>query len=264
MPSTTLTEPELLPAESGERRHPLLFVHGAWHGAWCWHDNFIPWFSARGWECHALDLRHHGGRGGPKSLRRTRIRHYVEDLTAAVADLPRPPVIVAHSMGALVAQRYLEGRSLPGAVLLGPVPLGGVWRATGRTVRRHPLKFLEATLRLDLRPIVDSPRMVRSLLVDADTDDAIVDSIVQRTQSESYLAFLDMLLVTRPRPPLVPTPVAIVIGDRDRLFSVTEATRLARAYGVEPMVIPGAAHDLMLGLRWERSAEAVLQAIEGF
>jgi pimeloyl-ACP methyl ester carboxylesterase len=167
-------------------------------------------------------------------------------------------------MGSLVTQRYLEERTLPGAVLLAPVPLGGVWRATGRTMRRHPLKFLQANLILDLRPAVDSPRTVRSVLVDPDTDDATVDSIVERGQGESYLAFLDMLFVTRPRPALVHTPVAIIIGDRDRLFSVREARKLAGAYGLEPTVIPDAAHLLVIGPRWKRAAEAVLEAIEDF
>jgi pimeloyl-ACP methyl ester carboxylesterase len=258
------THPQAVSSTDGSRRPPLLFVHGAWQGSWVWHDTFVPWFTAKGWECHTVDLRHHGGRGGPKSLRRSRIRDYVDDLAAAVSDLPRLPIIVALSMGSLVTQRFLEERTLPGAVLLAPVPLGGVWRATLRTMRRHPLKFLQANVILDLKPAVDSARTVRSLLVDHDTDDATVDSIVERGQGESYLAFLDMLFVTRPRPALVPTPVAIIIGDRDRLFSVKEARRLAGAYGVEATVLPGLAHLLVVGPRWERAAAATLEAVESF
>ena len=264
MPSTTLAEPETLPAEVDGARHPLLFVHGAWHGAWCWHDHFIPRFPARGWECHAVDLRHHGGRGGPGSLRRTRIRHYVDDLHEAVDALDRPPILVAHSMGGLVAQRLLERRALPGAVLLAPVPVGGVWRAAARVMRRHPLRFLWATAVLDLGPVVAGPRMAKAMLLDPDSDEPTVTAVADRLQGESYLAFLDMLVITRARPPLVRAPVALVTGDRDRIFSAKEIRRTAGAYGVEPTVIPGAAHDLMLGPRWEQAAEATLQAIERF
>ena len=28
---------------------PLLFVHGAWHGAWCW-ENFLSYFAEHGYE----------------------------------------------------------------------------------------------------------------------------------------------------------------------------------------------------------------------
>lgn len=249
--------------EAGSRRHPILFLHGAWHGAWCWEEHFMPWFAAQGFECHAFDLRHHGEAGGPGTLRRSRIRHYVDDLAEAISLVDRPPILVAHSMGGLVAQRYLERHELPGAVLMTPVPIGGVWRATGRTIRRHPLKFLQANLRLDLAPLVDTPRMARSLLYDPDIEDPTVDRLQPKLQGESYLAYLDMLFMTRPRPPLVQSPVAIVIGTEDRIFSVDEARRLAAAYGVEARIVDGAGHDLMVGPRWEETARAVIEAIEG-
>ena len=222
----------------------------------------MAWFAAQGFECHAFDFRHHGDAGGPRTLRRSRIRHYAEDLAEAVAAVDRPPILVAHSMGSLVAQRYLEAAEVPGAVLVAPIPIGGVWRATGRTMRRHPLKFLAANLRLDLAPLVDTPRMARSMLYDPDIDDETVARLQPMLQSESYSAYLDMLFVTRPRPPLVHSPVAIVMGTEDRLFSVREARRLADAYGVEPRIIDGAAHDLMLGPRWEQTATAILAEIE--
>lgn len=221
----------------------------------------MPWFAGRGWEVNALDFRHHGAAGGLGTLRRSRIRHYVEDLAEAVDTLDRPPILVAHSMGALVAQRYLENAVLPGAVLLATVPVGGVWRATGRTIRRHPLKFLEANLRLDLGPLVDTPRMARSMLYDPDIDEAEVARLQSMLQGESYLAYLDMLFVTRPRPPLVQTPVSFIVGDQDQIVSVRDTERTAGAYGVTPTVISGAGHELMIGSRWERSAEAVLAAV---
>ena len=31
---------------------PLLFVHGAWHGAWCWDEHFLDYFAANG--CRSL------------------------------------------------------------------------------------------------------------------------------------------------------------------------------------------------------------------
>ena len=224
----------------------------------------MAWFASHGFECHAFDLRHHGDAGGAGTLRRSRIRHYVEDLAEAVASVDRPPILVAHSMGSLVAQRYLETREAPGAVLLAPIPIGGVWRATGRTMRRHPLKFLHANVRLDLAPLVDTPRMARSMLYDPDIDEETVTGLQPKLQGESYLAYLDMLFVTRPRPQLVHSPVAIVIGTEDRLFSTKEAGRLAAAYGAESRLIEGAGHDLMVGPRWQQTARAALEAIDAF
>ena len=39
---------------------PLLFIHGGYVDARCWDAHFLPFFAARGYECHALDLGGHG------------------------------------------------------------------------------------------------------------------------------------------------------------------------------------------------------------
>lgn len=35
---------------------PLVFVHGSFHAAWCWAENWLPFFSQRGYDCYALSL----------------------------------------------------------------------------------------------------------------------------------------------------------------------------------------------------------------
>ena len=37
-------------ADPEHRTHaaPLLFVHGGFHGAWCW-EHYLPYFASRGW-----------------------------------------------------------------------------------------------------------------------------------------------------------------------------------------------------------------------
>ena len=49
---------------SRHREHPILFVHGICHGAWCWQPNFAPYFTDLGYDGHALSLRGHGGSAG--------------------------------------------------------------------------------------------------------------------------------------------------------------------------------------------------------
>ena len=33
----------------------------SYHGAWCWRENFMPYFSAAGYDCYAVSLRGQGG-----------------------------------------------------------------------------------------------------------------------------------------------------------------------------------------------------------
>lgn len=242
------------------RQHPVLFVHGAWHGAWCWEDRFLPFFAQAGYQAYAMDLRGHGDDQRP--LRRgTGIADYVADLEAAVRMLDRVPVVVGHSMGGLVVQRYLEGRRLPGAVLFATLPVSGAWGAALRVARRHPLAFLKANVTFRLRPVVETPRLARSLLFTDGMESDEVQRLWSRLGDETYRAFLDMLL-RRPKPTQVLTPVLVVAAGRDRLFSVAEERRTARAYGAEVVIVEGAGHDLMLDPLWEEAASAILEWLE--
>ena len=97
--------------KTGTRSTPLLFVHGAWHGAWCWAEYFLPYFAEHGYTSHALDLRGHGKSEGANRLRWTGITHYVSDVEHVVDQLDKAPVLIGHSMGGLVVQKYLESDS---------------------------------------------------------------------------------------------------------------------------------------------------------
>src|ERR1700722_19044822 len=104
---------------------PILFVHGAWHAAWCWDEFFLSYFAANGFEAHALSLRAHGASEGRTQLHRSRIRHYVEDVAAVAAGFSSAPILVGHSMGGFVVQKFLETQSSPAAFLLASIPPTG-------------------------------------------------------------------------------------------------------------------------------------------
>jgi pimeloyl-ACP methyl ester carboxylesterase len=48
---------------------PVLFVHGAWHGAWCWDEHFLDFFAEKGYRSLAVSLRGHGKSTAPKHIR---------------------------------------------------------------------------------------------------------------------------------------------------------------------------------------------------
>ena len=117
--------------EGNARTTPILFVHGMFHGAWCWEEHFLPFFAQRGYAAHALSLRGHAGSEGCERLRWTSLADYVSDLGQVVNQLPRPPVLVGHSMGGMITQKYLQSHQSPAAVLLASIsPIGLLsWRS---------------------------------------------------------------------------------------------------------------------------------------
>src|SRR5262245_13015859 len=90
-----------------EHPEPLLFVHGAWHAAWCW-EYFLDFFAERGYLALALSLRGHGGSATPKRLRGCSLADYVDDVESVAATLPAKPVVIGHSLDGFVVQKYLE------------------------------------------------------------------------------------------------------------------------------------------------------------
>src|SRR5512147_2140372 len=99
---------------------------------------------------HAVNLRGHGKSEGREKLRWTRIADYVEDVANVVRQLPSPPVLIGHSMGGFVIQKYLEDHTAPGAVLLSSPPPAGLLGTTLRIARRRPLAFAKVNFTLSL------------------------------------------------------------------------------------------------------------------
>jgi hypothetical protein len=113
-----------LPARP-RRAPPILFVHGAWHGAWCWEDHFLGYFAARGFAGYALNLRGRGASRGARDVRFCRVRDFVEDVAEAVEQIGALPILVGHSLGGFVVQKYLERHEAELGVLMASVPPNG-------------------------------------------------------------------------------------------------------------------------------------------
>ncbi|MBI2960558.1 MAG: alpha/beta fold hydrolase, partial [Betaproteobacteria bacterium] len=122
---------------------PLLFVHGAFAGAWCWSEHFMPYFAQAGFRCYAVSLRGHGASHGREGLALHSVANYADDLEEVIAHIGAAPVVIGHSMGGFVAQKYLERAALPGAVLLASVPPQGLLNASLNLALLRPKLFSE-------------------------------------------------------------------------------------------------------------------------
>lgn len=260
-------ELEVITREPDHRQFetPLLFVHGAWHGAWCWEEHFLPYFAEKGYQVHALSLRGHGQSEGRERLRWTRAKDYLADIHQVASQLATPPIIIGHSMGGYLVQKYLEAYPVTAVVLLAPVPAKGVLRTSLNVARRYPIRFLQLNLSLSLRPLVGTEAMAKELLFSADFPREKLQRYFSQLQDESYLGFLDMLFLNLPRPKKVKqTPMLVLGGSDDALFTVKEFQATAAAYGGECEIFSGMAHDMMLEGDWELVARRTAEWIEPF
>lgn len=244
-----------LPA-SGTSPTPLLFVHGAWGGAWSWDEYVLPYMAEHGYAAHALSLRGHAGSAG--RVFGARIRHYVQDVAQVAATLPAPPVLIGHSMGGYVVQKYLETHDAPAGVLVASAIPASNYRVALRILRKMPLALLWANLTFRLRPLVSTPERMRAHLFSADLAADRLASYHARLSAESMLAFLDMMGLDRVGTGRITTPLLVIGAGSDASFSRRDVERMARRYGTEAVIIPGVAHRIQLEDRWQVMADRVL------
>jgi len=239
---------------------PLLFIHGAYTAAWCWDEHFLDWFAQQGYFSYALSLSGHGGSRGRKQLDSFGINDYVDDVAEVVAALPAPPILIGHSMGGFVVQKYLERDDVPdnapGAVLMCTVPPQGLMASM------FGMLFQKPALMSDLNSLMGGGRVAVETLRDAlfaqPVDSQDLQRYLRLAQTESHRAIWDMTLFNLPHPSRIKQIPLLVLGaEFDHLTPASLAELTARTYGVEAEIFPGMGHGLMLEGDWQKVAERI-------
>lgn len=250
------------PATNSNGQPPLLFVHGAWHGAWCW-QRWMPYFADLGYDCWALSLRGHGESPDDRmGLRGPTLQDYVADVASVAATLPAPPIILGHSMGGAVTQLYLaksdDDHPVAGAVLLASVPPRGAIGVTLKLLRTEPGVMARVMAGRNMEILVSDKDRANELFLSATADEETRSLLNSELGPESYRAFVDMLALQLPKPAKArKRPVMVLGAADDSIFTPKEIASTASGYDTEPVMISDLAHDVMLDTRWETAAAAV-------
>lgn len=242
-------------------RPPLLFVHGAYTGAWCWDEHFLPFFAQHGYDAYAISLSGHGQSEGREALDSLRLADYVEDVFTTLNELPAPPVLIGHSMGGLVVQKVLERTAVPGAALLCAAPPHGIGPSALRMLLQRPaLLFTLNAILAGREPALDH---VREALFHQVLDEAELARYVRRCQPESMRAMWDMTAFDLPHTRRMHgVPLLILGAEYDQLIPPGEVEATGRALATPAEILPGFGHALMLEPDWERAAQRILEWLE--
>lgn len=236
-------------------RAPLLFVHGAFIGAWCWDEHFLQYFADRGYDAWAVDLRGHADHEQTEDL--ASIDDYVADVLLAVEQLEAPPVLIGHSMGAIVVQRALRRAKARAMALLAPVPPQGLLGSSFMLAASNPEIFNEINKIQIFDGLAGSPDLLRQAIFSRQLPPADVKRYLRRMRHESQRALFDLSWPQHFWIERTTIPVH-VIGAADDLFfppSLVEAT--AGLHGVAAEIVPDIAHALMLDANWEQTARGL-------
>ena len=236
--------------EVQQPRAALLVVHGLGEHSGRY-DRFAEAMTASGVSTYALDLRGHGLSEGRRG-HATRFHVLLQDVDRFVrevkglVDARLPTFLLGHSMGGLVALRYLEeyDTQFNGAIILAPwlgtsaaIPR---WKTTLAGVFTRLLPAVPISNGIDPKALSRDPDVVRAY----QEDPLVHDRITPRLFTEASSA---MGAVQR-RGDRIHTPLLVMVPDGDRVVDSQRTLAFARslpAGDVTIRVYPGHYHELL-------------------
>jgi len=236
-------------------------VHGAFCGGWVF-DRFREPFEREGHLVLAPDLPGHG-EGAVTGLSMSDYARAVGDLCASQA---RPPILIGHSLGGLVAQLAAIKAPVEALILLAP---SAPWGVPGATME----EAISAVSLYALGPFwamaVDPDySLAKRYLFDRLTRDERRAAFARMTAEsgralwETLNWWLDPMATTLVPERGVAAPVLAIAGGEDFIHPPATVKITAQRLGGEMRVVPAMSHWLMGEPGWEDVAATCLAWLE--
>lgn len=220
-------------------RPDVLLIHGTWCNGENW-GAFETALQTRGFNVHAPTLRHHGNpRTSPvwanaQRVGKTSLMDYVDDLIELIDSMATPPIIVGHSVGALIAQMVAARRPNNGAILLGPAPVAGMYRVSLSQILLWGRYLPQWLTGRPMYPVAWGPwvRWICNSLP-PETQESYYATLCAESGTayrEMIFWMLDSRRTTRVDPEAITSPVLVIAGSEDKCTIPASCRATARRY----------------------------------
>jgi non-heme chloroperoxidase len=226
-----------------------------------WTETFMPVLAEAGYPCYAVSLRGHGGSDGRDHIDWHSINDYVDDLVKVVSQMDEPPVLIGHSMGGFVVQKYLEHHQAAGVVLLCSVPPQGL------VASQFHLMFQKPHLFADLNSIMTGDcsdvTTLREALFAGEIDESMLNAWLNRMQAESHRALWDMSMFNLPNLQGMNRPPMLILGaEKDVLVPAFLVQTTAQTYGLHAHIFRDMGHAVTHEKEWPLVAATIGKWLE--
>jgi len=247
-----------LKALNKKHENPILFIHGLMHGAWCWQKFYMPYFQKAGYDVYAIDLSNHYENQKEKSLKFTTLGDYVNDVKEAIEHIGEECILIGHSMGGMIVQKFLVENTCHKVVLIAPNPPKGVISTVLKLALKHPLRFLIANIKMSLIPILGDKETAKWLFFGYTMDKEVFEESFAKLQDDSFFAFLGIVFpFLKKAQQKIET---LVIGAKDdNAISESAIVETADFHLGEYKFFDNMAHDMMLEKEWQKPADYIIE-----
>jgi pimeloyl-ACP methyl ester carboxylesterase len=245
------------------QKPPLLFIHGAFAGAWCWDEYFLPYFAKQGYPAYAVSLRGHGDSDGKTQLSLTTLKDFIDDVQSVAKQLDKPPILVGHSMGGMVVQKYIEKFPATAAILMNTVPPSGLTMSMFYMAMSSPFLLLQLGLVQGISPVFATPEMIKQALFSSEeVSDEILQKFTSHWHGEAQLAVTEMLNWKLPTSDIPDIPMLILGAGKDVFFPHSNTRITAHHYHADWYIFQNLAHAMMLENEWQSVADYMLKWLD--
>ncbi len=243
---------------------PIVMVHGAFCGGWAF-ERFRQPFEARGHAVTAPDLPGHETQGPRRPVAGQSMSDYARAVAAVIEAQHRPPLVVGHSLGGLVAQLAAARTRVAGLVLLAPsAPWGVAGSSAEEAVSAMSLYALGPFWSMAIDPSRGTARQYMLDKVPRDERRAIYARLTPesgRALFETLNWWLDPFMTTLVPAAGVAAPVLGFAGGEDAIHPAATVRTTVERLGGRLTVVPGASHWLAGEPGWEDIADQCLDWI---
>lgn len=240
------------------RNNHILLIHGTWCNGGNW-GAFATEMEKRGFTVHTPSYRYHGTPGAidvwgnAQKVAKVGLLDYVADLIELVETMDSPPIIIGHSVGALLAQLVAARCQTRGLVLLGPAPTAGMFSLYPSAVRLWARYLPQWIMGKPMYPV--SYGAWQKLVCNAVPED-ISASYYATLSAESGTAyrqmifwFLDPKHSSRMDYAAVKSPVLVIGGSEDKCTPPGMCRATARRYREQATYVElkGSDHMMTVG-----------------
>jgi pimeloyl-ACP methyl ester carboxylesterase len=265
--------------------NPLIFVHGSFHGSWCFEENFLSYFASIGFNSYAVGLRGTSDSPTKEGVSKIKIDDHVNDLadliTLLQTNVDVQPIVIGHSLGGMIVMKLLEVENirerLAGAVLLCSIPPTGNGQMSIRFLKRSISLFWKIFRGFVFKSATKDVSLCRDLFFDKSFSDNDIDQYMARMRNDSKVT-IDLADLNKKWPSTksgeqaawlidnsVKIPRRLVIGGKRDLIVDEEGVIETSLYmGCEKPIFLDTPHDLMLGQQgqWKTAANAISNWLE--
>lgn len=210
----------------------IIFLHGSMHGAWCW-NNFVNYLNVKGHRTFAIDFKW-------ENSKEIEIKDYIDILDSTVKKCNNKVVLVAHSMGSLVALNYAKFNSnkVYKIILISPLPIKNV---------------LTSMMFIGIKMLTKS----RENLFFSENRVDNKEYYINKLRKDPIKAQIQVLKGFKTNKSITSIPSLVLTSWNDNCVPVKFSIRTGKRLKSKIIVLNDICHDMMLDNDWEIVAKEI-------